>query len=272
MLPKEVSVSNASDAPIFSVCSLVTDLTQYQLAVKSFERFGFHAGIAEFLYIDNTRGNRFDAFRGLNLLIYKATAKYIILCHQDIELIDDGVQELQQRLGELDQLDPNWAVAGNVGGVTLGVRAIRISDPFGADQRIGNLPARVDSLDENWMVLRRDALLGFSLDIGGFHLYGTDICQQARLRGCSTWVIDFHLKHHSPGNQGAEFFKCRELFEQKYARIAQSRYVQTSCDQLVISASGFRRFIWNARRTWSGSIRPMIRFRSLLRKTSAAAI
>ena len=223
----------------FSVGSLVTNTGQYERMLRSFQRFGFDSQHAEFMYVDNRNGNQFDAYGGLNLLLARARGQYVILCHQDVELIGDGRRELQERLTELANIDPNWGLAGNAGGARIGVLPRRISDPHGSDQFIGELPAEVESLDENSIVVRRDAMLGFSRDLRGFHLYGTDLCQQARLRGWTSWVINFHLLHHSAGVAGQTYFDCLSAFEEKYSkrRLGNEHRVQTSCATALVSGS-----------------------------------
>lgn len=183
----------------------------------SFAAGGFSGERAEFLYLDNSAGNRWDAFRGIPVLLAAARGRHVILCHQDVRLIADGAAELADRLAALDRLAPCWAIAGNAGRTAEGAYRIRISDPHGEDTLRGPLPARVVSLDENFLVLRRDAPLGLSRDLEGFHLYGTDLCLQARLAGRSAWVIDFHLRHLSAGRVDAGFRALQARMEANYA-------------------------------------------------------
>ena len=105
---------------IYSIGTLVSDLTQYQAMRASFERHGFDSEDCEYLQIDNTKTNQKDAYAGLNQLLSEARGRYVILCHQDVRMIDDGREELDAQLARLEQIDPNWAVAGNAGGVSRG--------------------------------------------------------------------------------------------------------------------------------------------------------
>ncbi len=57
------------------------------------------------------------------------------------------------------------------------------------------LPIRVGSLDENFIVVKRQANLALSHDMSGFHLYGTDLCIIADILGRTSYVVDFHLCH-----------------------------------------------------------------------------
>jgi hypothetical protein len=238
-----------AEAPLaFSVCTLVNDPAHYAAMRESFARHGFGPGTAEYLYLDNSAGPRWCAFRGIPRLLAAARGRHVILCHQDVRLEREGADVLAARLAELDRLDPDWAVAGNAGATPEGGLALRISDPHGEDQRRGELPARVVSLDENFLVLRRDAPVGLSADLVGFHLYGADLCLHARLAGRSAWVIDFHLRHLSPGRVDGGFVAAQARFEAKFAALLGRPWrIRTTCTELRLEAGRLGRW-WAARR------------------------
>lgn len=220
----------------YSICTLVTDLEEYQKMKNSFHELGFDDNNSEFIYVDN-KNNKYDAYEGINKLINCSSGRYIIVCHQDIELLDDDEKKLDFLLNELYKIDSNWSVAGNAGGISLGKLSIRISDPHGKNVKVGNFPQIVNSLDENFLILRRDANLGLSHNLNGFHLYGTDICFLAKIRGYNSYVIDFHLLHKSPGNVSNDFFKLRKDFISKYQIAFKPRIIQTTCTNMFISSS-----------------------------------
>jgi hypothetical protein len=56
--------------PRFSICTLVTRRGEYAETVASFVSHGFTPADCEYLYIDNSESNRFDAFRGYNLISF----------------------------------------------------------------------------------------------------------------------------------------------------------------------------------------------------------
>lgn len=219
----------------FSICTLVTDPGEYAEMVDSFRKGGFDGPDCEYLYLDNSGRNAFDAFAGYNLFLARASGDFLILCHQDILLLDDGREALERRLAELDRLDPAWALCGNAGGTAGGGLAIRITDPHGADQSKGVLPARAVALDENFILVRRDSNLGLSNDLGGFHLYGADLCIVADMLGRSAWVIDFHLRHKSPGRLGPDFYAARRAAIAKYRRAFRTRWIRTTCTTFLVS-------------------------------------
>lgn len=219
----------------YSIGTLVNDAEQYADMRASLAAGGFAGPDCEYFVIDNTGAGQTPAFRGLNAVIAAARGRRVILCHQDVRLLKDDRAALDQRLAELDALDPDWAVAGNAGGVAPGTLALRISDPHGRDRRVGTLPARVASLDENFMVLRRAANVGFSADLDGFHFYGADICLAAAVLGRSSYVIDFHLEHLSSGKKNATFATAQTEFRDKWSRAFSPRWLQTTCALVHLS-------------------------------------
>jgi hypothetical protein len=228
--------------PTFSVCTLVTRAEQYGRMLQSFKARGLGADNAEFIIVDNRQGNSFDAYNDLNTLMATARGRYIICCHQDVELIGHGAVELEAKLEELSASDPKWAVAGNAAIGPHGA-AFRISDPSGENQNSGIFPSLVYSLDENFLVFRAEARTGLSVDLGGFHLYGTDACLQAELRGLKDYVIDFHLRHHSPGIVEASYFECLRRREENYSAAFRSRRLRASI-KTAYNTSSYWRVLW----------------------------
>lgn len=218
----------------FSICTLVTKPEQYAGMVASFRERGFLGDDCEYIAIDNSIDNSADAYTGGNSFITAASGEFIIICHQDILLIDNRKQ-LEERLAELTTIDGQWAVCGNSGGVSPLRLATRITDPHGVDQKTMAMPARVMSLDENFLVLKRSANVGFSWDLSGFHLYGTDICIMADIMGRTAWVIDFHLEHLSPGTRDDGLMIARKALVDKYARAFRMRWIRSTCEIMFLS-------------------------------------
>lgn len=225
----------APDNPRISIATLVSDRTHYDAMRASFEAGGFDPADCEYLFVDNTGPEQTEAYGGLNGMLNAARAPIVVLCHQDVRLLSDGREALEARLAELARLDPDWALAGNAGGVAPGRLALRISDPHGKNQRVGTLPAKVVSLDENFIVVRREARIGFSRDLKGFHFYGADICLQAAQAGYCAYVVDFHLQHLSGGKKGADFAAAEAAFRAKWSRALTPRWVQTTCSLVHLS-------------------------------------
>lgn len=210
----------------YSICTLMTNENQYRAMVESFIEAGFTTDRCEFIYADNRAGNKADGYRGLNRMIAAARGRYVVMTHQDVLPIDPASQ-LDKVLAELTQKAPDWAVVGNAGYDKRAAALLsRITDPFQFDTQLVDA-ARVASLDENFLIVRKEFPIGFSHDLTGFHLYGTDLVAQANLRGGSAWVVDFHVEHTGLGLINRTFLDCLEAVEAKYARVFKGRAVRT---------------------------------------------
>jgi hypothetical protein len=224
--PKDITETELGEFK-YSICTFVTRHSQYNELVESFVSHGFSYDDCEYLYIDNSETNRYEAYAGVNKFLTVARGFYIIICHQDVLLLEDGRKKLDQVIEELDRLDPNWGVCGNAGGIHPGRLALRISDPHGENQFTERLPVRVRGLDENFLVARREANLAVSRDLLGFHLYGADLCVVAHFLGYTTYVVDFHLRHLSYGVKGSTFAIVRSAMIAKYDRSLRPQMVTT---------------------------------------------
>ena len=242
--PHEINQFIPKRAVKYSVCTLVSNRTEYAGMVESYIQAGFTHDICEFLYVDNSEGNKYDAYTGLNKLMDQASGQYLILSHQDVELIYDREPNLKQKIEEITRLDAKWAVLANAGGADVKRLYRRISHPHDTFNQ-GPLPQKVVSVDENFILLKKEAGLRFSYDLEGFHLYGTDICLVAEQKGYTCYVIDFHLLHKSTGNVNESFFKARQAMMQKYAQTLSPRYIRTTCTHMFISKSPLLNYLMN---------------------------
>ena len=140
-----------------------------------------------------------SASAAYNRALDEAEADFLILVHQDVYLPRFYLDRLDVALRRLDEIAPDWAVAGVVGADSEGVLHGRVwstgvGDVIGGD---GTLPARVETLDEMILILKISAGLRFDEGLPGFHLYAADIIEIAASAGFSTWVIDAPAVHHS---------------------------------------------------------------------------
>jgi hypothetical protein len=239
--PRDVLEPSDEERPRYSICTMVTRPEQYEAMVASFEAAGFREPLAEYLYLDNTSSNRLDAYAAIRRFLQAARGDYVILCHQDIVLHADRIERLEASIRELDRLDPSWGLLGNAGGEAPFRTVARITDPNG-ERTAAGLPRAVHSLDENFILLRRDCTPGVSRDLEGFHFYGLDLCRQAALRGYRAYVVDFHLKHLSAGRRDGAFREARARVVAKYRRALASGYFQTTVTTVYLSGSR----VWSA--------------------------
>jgi hypothetical protein len=224
----------AEGRPKFSICTMVTRPEEYREFHDSFVMGGFTGSDCEYLCVDNSTANRLDAFQANNRFLVEAKGDYIILCHQDILLLEDDRARLEALLAELTVKDPDWGVCGNAGATSEGAPVLRITDPNMPDISLGGpFPVRVVALDENFMIARREANLALSHDLSGYHWYGPDLCAMAGILGYSAYVIDFHLKHKSGGNPDQGYHVQRGKFGQKYRRALTPRWQYTTVNNPV---------------------------------------
>lgn len=226
----------------YSICTLVTRLEEYREMAESFVNAGFGETDCEFLIIDNSAGNKADAFTAYNRFLQAARGKYIVLCHQDILLSYDRRDVLERRIAELDALAPDWALLGNAGGVAPGVIAYRLTDPSG-EYNSKLFPTKVESLDENFIVAKREANLSLSHDLKGFHFYGADLCLISNILGWSAWVVDFNLYHKSRGSFTESFYEMSRVFAAKYQRALRKREIQTTCARICLNGPLLQRWL-----------------------------
>jgi hypothetical protein len=236
--PRALATLPASDI-VYSFGSLVTDPHEYQVMVAAFRAMGFDSDDCEFLYADNSAGNRFDAFTAYNRFLLEARGRYVVLCHQDILPLTDTRSVLDERLEALTSFDGRWGLCGNAGGRPDGELVYRITQGDDEELNVGGpFPVRVISLDENFIVVRREANLALSRDLQGFHWYGSDLCIIADVLGWTAYVIDFHLFHKSRGNVSVDFREKARSFRLKYSRAFRPRwqYVPMSQPEFISSS------------------------------------
>lgn len=224
----------------FSVCSLVRDQEKYDRLLASFSRLGFTAENTEFLAADNRAENRFDGYSWLKTLLSAAKGKFVVFCHDDIELVDHGYDDLVTWLAELDRHDPRWLLAGVVGGVwrpnsdTTQIAGVYYNH-LDEVRRNGPLPHRVETLDECFTIMRRSRPVISSYDLAGFHHYGPDLCLQAELLGGSVYVIDFPLRHYGLGIRGPAFRASRKHFRRKYWHYFPGRVLHATTGKITLT-------------------------------------
>src|SRR5262249_5151382 len=81
-------------------------------------------------------------------------------------------------------------------------------------------PILAQTLDEIVLILRKSSGLTFDANLPGFHLYGTDMCIQARKRNLDSYVISNFCVHNSMPVRylPREFWGCVEHIRQSYYR------------------------------------------------------
>jgi len=175
-----VSVSNNEDV-------LRTCLNQSPLITESEK--------VEFLVFEGYS----SASKAYNDAIDKANNDIIVFAHQDVYLPEKWDSLLCQAIRQVNKMDPKWAVLGLVG-VDKKNMIQGHSWSNGLNAEVGrhlSKPLATVSIDEIVIILRKSSCVRFDSGLPGFHLYGTDIIQNALHHGCSAYVIDAPVIHNS---------------------------------------------------------------------------
>lgn len=194
-----------------SIVTCVSDFAQYEANVVG----SVPAAAAELLPIDNV-GNPYSAPEALNLGWSRAHSDLIVFCHQDVIFPSGWLDQLRAQIAQVEELSKgHWGVAGTFGRRGRGYHG-HIDDPFGNRLEGMPLPAAVETLDENCLVVSRDLPLRFDVLLNGFHLYGVDICLSALAQGRWNWALDCCLKHLSAGRKDDSYYALRRVLERKW--------------------------------------------------------
>ncbi len=230
----------------FTVCTFVTRHDEYEEMLASFELNGFNNTNSEFLYIDNSTQNELDCYEGINTFLQKAKGRYIIICHQDIVLIEHGYDHLLEKIKEIQRLDPKWAILSNAGCQTIRHISMHLRQGGDKDYREKLLPLKSITIDEHFIVVKNSANLAMSGDLNGFHMYGTDICLIADILGYNTYIIDFFLMHKSHGNPNESFIQSKANLIKKYDHALRGRFLRTTITKFYTGGNGLARWFWRS--------------------------
>lgn len=245
---KAQKLSTQYNYPItFSICTFVTRVDEYEGMKKSFLENGFLENDLEFLYFDNSEiNNNTDAFEGINYFLNHSVGRYIIICHQDIEVIDNQ-RKLLNHIEEIEQIDANWSLLSNAGGYGPNKICYHVTYPKTGLEKQGQFPTKISSADENFLLIKSEANLSISKNLSGFHFYGSDLCMISGLLGYSCWAISFNLLHKSRGTKDSSFWNCKKEFKIKYSTFFKSRWIQTTSSPLYLSGNLFDRIFIGSR-------------------------
>lgn len=207
-----------------SIVTCVNDFEVYNANIRE----GVYAPRTQLIPIDNT-DNSMSAAQALNIGIERATYETVVCCHQDVKFPDGWVDTLHLQIMEIGGYD--FGVLGTFGVDMVGGYAGNIKDPHN-NPKLGDLPCLAQSLDEHCLIIRKASGLRFDEDLGGFHLYGTDICLEAACRGMKNYVIDAWLEHLSGGKVDEAFKATAEKFKEKWEKRGLCGPVKTTCCEM----------------------------------------
>jgi len=222
-----------------SVVSCVNDFQRYNSCVRSSFEEEQRTRTVELIPVDNI-SNRLSAPAALNCGLKRPAGRIIVFCHQDVIFPQGWIGRLYEQISIVEKTHKNWGVLGTFGVAKNGMFAGHIVD-YGVHFHCPPLPAGVQSLDEHCLIIRRDSGLYFDEDIGGFHLYGADICIQAAANGMTNFAIDACVEHFSPGKKlDVSFYEAMNKLYQKWRkRNPPLPVIETTC-KLCRLQSGLR--------------------------------
>ncbi len=238
-----------SSGGLFEIHTFVTDDALYERMCGSF----VDAGFSPDAFVRLTDAND-DPYAAITRIAQGSTARYPILCHQDV-FADQGAgaADLLGRLEQLDAEQPDWVVAGNAGVMASGRLLRRLVDGHGGSTG-EPLPLPVVTLDEDFLVLNPVNRPHCSAGVSGFHLYGADICLHALATGGTAHVIDFPVTHVGQldltGERRRQYWDvydhARDNFTAAWNDRCLFRYVLTPSDGLFLSRSKLLRRVFGS--------------------------
>jgi GT2 family glycosyltransferase len=151
----------------------------------------------QLILVDNTDSVFSSAAKALNYGARRATGKYILFVHQDVELF--GYGWLQGVEATLDSLE-NWGIAGVIGMSCVGqTKKARVRGFVWGGENLGNpvrQPERVQTLDEIVLLVPRGCFQGFDQEtFDGWHCYGADYCLTMLEQGRGVYVVPGYVIH-----------------------------------------------------------------------------
>jgi hypothetical protein len=225
----------------FSICTIVNNMDEYNIMQQSFEAKGF-LNNCEYIIADNTNTNNYNAYEAISLFLKRAQGRFLIIVHQDVRCLDERAV-LEKCIANLEQKDSNWAICGNAGAKGYHEDVVYISYENGREIYT-NLPQKVSSLDENFMVIKSSSNVTISADLKGFHLYGTDICIIANVLGYTCYIIPFMVEHLSKGNLKS-LSAYKGSFIKSYGKKLNIGFVQTTCTSFFLSNKPWKNKLLN---------------------------
>ena len=132
----------------------------------------------------------------------KASASdVIVFAHQDVYFPQGWFGSVARSIAAISAKDPDWGILGVYGISLTGAEAGHLYST-GLRRVLGcpfEDPLEVSTLDEVVLVVRRSAGLEFDEKLPGFHLYGADICLEARRKRLKCYAISAFCVHNSNG-------------------------------------------------------------------------
>jgi|SRR5579863_2316303 len=162
-----------------------------------------------------------SASKSYNDAIDKSQNDLMVFVHQDIILPEGWISDLECALNHLEKDDPEWGVIGSYG-ETLhdNGRGYIYSSGLGVMGKPFERPARIQTLDEIVLIMRKSSGLRFDDRLPHFHMYGVDICMAAEEAGRKNYAISAFCIHNTQPSLilGEDFYQCYWHVRRKWAK------------------------------------------------------
>lgn len=170
-----------------------------------------------------------------NDAIGRAKTDLLVFLHQDMYLPAGWIESVQGAIETLSKQDPNWGVLGVWGAVDEKVRVgyLYWTGGYGWEQPFEGAK-EVVSLDEVVLIFRKSSGLKFDGQLPGFHLYGADICLEARRQGRKGYAISAFCIHNTNigGALPKQFWQCYFYMRRKWKKQLP---IETPCTSIRAS-------------------------------------
>ncbi len=142
--------------------------------------------------------NAVSASLAYNRALEKCEAEIFIFAHQDVYFPPGWEKRLENAIEDVEAIDPDWALLGSIGMSHQAKHVGQVwSTSLGATVgQVVNKPEPVQSVDELVIILRRTSGVRFDDALPEFHLYGTDIVQNALAMGKGAYVCQLPVVHN----------------------------------------------------------------------------
>lgn len=154
----------------------------------------------------------------------------VIFVHQDVLLHDNFFTHLDHAVDLLS--DCPWAVMGVAGKTSKGTLSANVIDRGRPLVTKDFKPTEVQTLDELILIVNKSLTPAISFDekIPHHHLFGADLCLQAKRLGKKSYVIDASCSHNS------SLYSLPPCYHQSeaYIRLKWSEYlpIHTTCSTI----------------------------------------
>ena len=181
-----------------------------------------------------------------NAGISEAEHDIMVFIHQDVFLPEKWDDKLLFTIKDMESRNVRWGVLG-VYGVTGENNDAGYVYSNGLQRLLGKSgqSEEVRTLDEVVLVLRKSSGLMFDVLLPHFHLYGTDICLEAKEKNLKNFAINNYCIHNSLPIVALDndFWECTEYIRRKWRKDLPIR-----TPVVTIYRNPFRRFIIKVRK------------------------